>query len=294
MDSLDELVNSSGLFITDLEEISDTIASSSQLFLYDTAAISNHESVYNKAQELIIKKIQGENGAILITETILKEMFLSVSPDRYLAYLSNFSPVLYLSENNFYDFVKVDYENEAATAKFLLGSLVAFQPIQTLIEYVEQVKKENFRRAPSKVLDQFNSFFGSVSNKNKGELSLLWISSLLEKTHPNIPIHFLGIDSDLYSYVNRCYLSNSYDPIKANKKRELSISSNETLIQGIYHSYRDEQNIKYLTNLYRNEERNVLFKKITNGILVHGIKNNKFTNNEFIDSITTNNVQIIY
>lgn len=294
-ENVEELVRETGLFLTDIEEISDVIYNSEQVFLYDTVAISSHENVFYNHEKNLLRHFEKNIYPIIVTDTIAKEMrILEGDNERYLNYLAQFNKLLFIKEENFFDLIQLDYEKNGARAQFLVASEKAFSDIQPLKSAILEIKKSKFSTAEFSVLEEYNSFFNKYKDKNKGEISLLWLSNILGVIAPTVRVNFIGMDNDLYRYVNRCYFSYSYDP-NPKKPRDIMISSNDTLVQAI-HTMADviQEEFSMYLNLYRNPDRAVLFFEKIDGLKSHQLKKRKFQNNDVENLILESKIEIVY
>jgi hypothetical protein len=291
---LEDFIQTSGVFITDLDEITTTLLQATHVFLYDTAAISNHENVFFHHNENFLKHFIPPHP-ILLTDVIAKEMAIG-DKNRYSNYLSQFNKVLLIREVDFPKLLTDFYHPNELKGKFLLASEKAYADIQTIKHEIGEIRKHRFNSAESSVMDVIDSFFYAHEQKNRGELSLLWLSSVLEFLAPNLHLHFIGIDNDLYTYVHRCHLR---APLEYSKKaRDIRISSNDTFLQGIHtmNLAVPSPNLdfnKYL-DLYRNPDRNIHYFEKQNGIKSHTMKKSKFDNTILKNAICTNTIEIIY
>ncbi|MGE7219234.1 hypothetical protein ACQKJC_22385 [Priestia koreensis] len=126
------------------------------------------------------------------------------------------------------------------------ASIGAFSDLIPLKQAIQELKHDPNSKMEHDVYEQFEMFFEIISNKNKGEISLLWCSLIIGIFSPKTPINFVSRDSDLYTFVSRCYMADTY--VVTNKpKRFISLSSNETLLQSLYtlQALSDEEFLKY-------------------------------------------------
>lgn len=288
---LDQFIETETSFITDIEQIVDTIYSAERVYFYDTSAISSHEITYKKYNDLLFFTYS-ENAPILITETIANEMKLIEDRDecRYLTYLSKFSNVLYVKETDIINLLKVDYETQQARSKFLIASERAFSSIQWLKEKVDEARR-NFAVAEQIVTSAFQTFFMQNNNEHKGEISLLWVSTIVEHIAPKTKVIFAGVDHDLYDYVERCYFTSV-------KKRpfldNIYFLSNDTLLQSYFRQSHDEKRLSELIPKYRNPDRKTRFQKRVNKVLNLNQQKEKISNEDFLDFVVRDEIEIIY
>lgn len=294
---LENYVQSTGLFVTELDEIVNLLLKSKQVFLYDTAAISLHENVFYHHQVNYLEHFISDSDPVIITDTIVKEMkFLEDVEDRYLNYLKRFGKVIFIKEEDFYKLLTDFYKTNEAKGKFLAASEKAFSDILPLKNEIAEIRKNSFNRAESMVLDKFNTFFYANNEKNRGEISLLWLSSILNFVAPKLHLNFIGHDSDLFTYVHRCYLRTPLEHTQ--NLRDIRISSNDTLIQGIHtmNLATPSPNLDFegYLELYRKPDRNVFYFEKQNGIKSHNMKKGKIANNTIKDAIRKNEIEIVY
>lgn len=288
--TLDQLIQIETSFITDIEEIVDVLFEAKQVYLYDTSATSSHELAFNNHQDLTFYK-HTQGLPVLITDTIAKEMRLVEDQDfRYLTYLSKFNKVLYVKEENLIDLLKVDYELTAARSKFLIASERAFSSIQWLRERVKEAK-QSFSKSEQITLSSYQSFFMGNNNANRGEISLLWVSTVLEQLPGKIKVDFVGIDHDLYDFVERSYFSTT----KASPfSDQIYFLSNDTLLQS---HYRNNSNQKFLAELipvYRKPDRKTRYHRKVNQVLNLNQQKEKISNEDFLKLLVSNEIEIIY
>lgn len=287
--TLDEFIQSETSFITDIEEIVDVLYEMQKVYFYDNSALSSHELAYNKHQNLLFFTYS-ENAPILITDSITNEMrILEDQEYRYLAYLSNFRKVLYVKEENLLDLLKVDYELTAARRKFLIASEKAFLSIQWLKERVKK-SKQSFSRAEEIILSSYQSFFLENNNENRGEISLIWVSTIVEQLPGNIKVNFVGIDHDLYDFVERSYFSNKVSPFS----NQIYILSNDTLLQSYYRNDSDIKILSSLIPIHRMPNRKTRYHQKVNKILNLNQQKDKISNINFQQLLIDEEIEVIY
>lgn len=288
--NLDQLIHTETTFITDAEEIVDTISDHSSVFLYDTAAISAHEVCFSKSQDLALRSIT-KNSPILITETVAKEMRLVEDTEaRYLKYLMNFGKILYVKEENLLDLLKVDFEVQRSRTKFLIASDRAFSSIQLLKEKVREARN-HFSIAERKLFAAYEAFFASHDNRNKGELSLLWTAAIIEQLSGSTHVTFVGIDHDLYDYVERSYfISEKASPFT----NSITYLSNDTMIQNLYRNGMDIEALKKLIEIHRKPDRKLRYFSKINKMINPIQQKGKLTNEEFLQCLQNDAIEIIY
>ncbi|EEL47943.1 MULTISPECIES: hypothetical protein [Bacillus cereus group] len=274
-------------FITDLEEIVDIIIEKQHVYFYDTSAISSHEKAYfhhNKTLFLdFIKDVP-----IVITDVIVREMRLLEDEDRrYLNYLLQFQTVLYVEEQQLYELLKIEFNSKQAKQKFLIACEHAFSCIQPLKESVRNARS-SFANAENIIFDDYISFFVANHQKNHGEMSLLWTSCIINQLRCKLTVTFMGIDRDLFSYVESSYF------LGKKKADNIYMISNETLLQSDYIQHQNEKIMYQLVEIYRNEKRKVIYYDKKQNILQLTRQSNKLSNDEIIAKIISNQIQIIY
>ncbi|WP_138419860.1 hypothetical protein [Aquibacillus sediminis] len=288
--NLDHFIQSETNFITDIEQIVDLLYESDQVYLYDTSAISTHELAFKKYNDLLFFAYS-DDFPVLVTDTIVNEMRLIEDEDyRYLTYLSKFSKVLFVKEENLVELLKIDYEVSASKSKYLIASERAFSNIQWLREKVIEAKR-NFSSAEKLVYDAYSKFFEQNSNKNRGELSLLWVSVMLEHIAPKTKITFVGIDDDLYEFVARCYFSPpKFYPFSNN----IFFLSDDKLLQDTYQTTKDQALLLNLMTIYRNANRATRYHMRENGLMNLNRMREKINNDDYFSWVVDNKVEIIY
>lgn len=291
--NLDQLIKQSSHFITDLEEIVDIILAADQVFLYDTGSIASHERIYHSQEKNLLSYFKKDQDPIILTDTIARELKLT---ERNLSYLSQFTNVLYLHEKDFLNLIKIEIESRQATGKYVNASIGAFSDLIPLKQAIQELEHDPNSKMEYDVYEQFKMFFERIGNKNKGEISLLWCSLIIGIFSPKTPINFVSRDSDLYTFVSRCYMADPY--VVTNKpKRFISLSSNETLLQSLYalQTLSDEEFWEYLT-LYRDEpKRGIIYFEIRNGLKIQSrVQKHSFSNAELRDGLIHKNIEIVY
>ena len=96
----------------------------------------------------------------------------------------------------------------------------------------------------------------------------------------------MSIDNGLFLYVEQCCL------LGENKDYNVYIMSNETLLQIDYTQHLDGEKLHRLVEIYRNEQRKVMYFNQKDMHLVR--QSSKLSNQEIIDKITYNPIQIVY
>ncbi|TRM10673.1 hypothetical protein FH966_02470 [Lentibacillus cibarius] len=287
--ALDQFIQSETSFITDTEEIVDILYEMETVYFYDNSALSPHEMAYNKHHDLLFYNYS-ENAPILITDTIANEMrIMEDHAYRYLSYLSNFRKVLYVKEENLIDLLKVDYEITAARRKFLIASEKAFMSIQWLKERVKESKR-SFSTAEKVILCSYQSFFSENNNENRGELSLIWVSAILEQLPGNIKVNFVGIDHDLYDFVERSYFTEKVNTFS----NQIYILSNDTLLQSYYRNTTAYKALASLVPIHRFPNRKTRFHRKINKVLNLNQQKKKLTNEDFQRFLVDEEIEIIY
>ncbi|MFD3448975.1 hypothetical protein ACFDTO_30875 [Microbacteriaceae bacterium 4G12] len=280
-------------FITDLEEIIDNILEKGHVFLYDTSAISSHEKAfYHHKATLFLEHVK--DVPILITDVIAKEMRLTEDVEgRYLAYLSMFKTVLYAEERDLYTLLKVEYGASQAKQRFLIASEKSFSCIQPLRESIRKARN-TFQIAEKIIFDDYETFFANCNHKNHGEMSLLWTACILNQILSKQMITFVGVDQDLYTYVEQCYFLIGNGKRGTNTSHVIYMMSNEVLLQSYYVQQGDTEKFIELVPIYRDEHRKVMYHHRNSGILHLVRQTEKVTNAEFIEKITSDQIQMIY
>lgn len=275
------------IFITDLDDIFGIMDQASQVFLYDTVAISNHEHAFHHYGYHLLKDFIGD-ASIVITDTIYQEMKIGEEVGaRYLRYLREFNRVILIKEEQFFDFFDQMFTPKLqAINRFRICSTKAFEMIQPLAEKIEQLNEHNAR---IRVIELFKAFF--VSGKNKGEYSLFWLSLVLKTVFPRLYITFIGADRDLYNIVSY-YLNKQKVHVPTRIINEkIEIISNDSMLQALIRLGKD---VDELCRVYRNEERKLLHKEIILGITSQNIKDLSIKNELFIEKIKQQQIEVLY
>lgn len=288
--SLDQFIETETSFITDIEEIVDVLYEMKQVYLYDTSAISSHELAYHHHQDLTFNKYT-QGAPLLLTDTIAKEMRLAEDQDfRYLGYLSKFRQVLYVKEENLIDLLKVDYDLNAAKRKFLIASERAFSSIQWLRERVKDAK-QHFAKAEQMLFPAYHTFFSENEDVNRGELSLLWVSTIIEQLPGKTNVTFVGIDHDLYDFVERSYFSTTKASPFSN---DITFLSNDTLLQSHFRNNSIQNDLPRLISIYRKPDRKTRYHRKVNKVLNLNQQKEKISNEGFLQLLIRDEIEIIY
>lgn len=277
------------VFITEFNAILEVLDQAEHIFLYDTVAISKHELIYTKHNQMILKQLI-QNHPILLTRTIYNELQMNepITFKRYMDYFANFKMILIIEEIDFFALLHTEFVTAHALSKFQECSQKAFQTIQPLASEINQLQKSYH---PNQIVDKVNFYFNN--GKNKGEYSLLWISIILNKIYPNTKITFIGLDRDLYYIVDFCFFRHVDLRSELSQSTAIEIVSTDSLLQGIIRS--NQQDLDYLIKICRNDEqRKVLFKEIIGGITSNHIKERAITNTDFKVNIENKKLDIIY
>lgn len=276
-------------FTTEVQEIVDAIYEAKQVFLYDTSAISSHELIFHRHQDLPFSQhIQG--SPILITDTIARELRLADDIERrYLDYFSAFPRILYIEEEKLLDMLKVEYEVKKSKSKYLIASERSFASIQHLREQVREAK-QHFSTAEHRVLSDYQSFFAEHRNANKGELSLLWTAAMIEQLPFKTNVCFVGLDHDLYDLVDRSYSSGKNSPFAS----DITFLSNDALLQSMYRKSKDQTALSQLMPHLRNENRKVRYFSRMNGLISHRMEKTTIENGEFLKLLIEEGIEVVY
>ncbi|WP_106496153.1 hypothetical protein [Lentibacillus sp. Marseille-P4043] len=289
-ESLDQFIQTETSFITDVEEIVDILYDMGQVFLYDTSAIYSHELTFHHHNDLTFHKYT-QGFPILLTDTVAKEMRIVEDQDyRYLDYLSNFDKVLYVKEENLIDLLKLDYELGATRSKFLIASDRAFTSIQLLKEQVK-VAKQHFSKSEQMIFSAFDSFFLENGNTNRGELSLLWVSTIIEQLPGKTTVTFVGMDHGLYDFVDRSYFTTRKTSPFSNV---ITFLSNDTLLQSCYRNNPNQEALAKLIPIYRSPDRKTCYFRKVNKVLNLNQQKEKIGNKEFEQLVANDEIEIIY
>ncbi|WLR50662.1 hypothetical protein LC040_15550 [Bacillus tianshenii] len=287
---LNQFINTETSFITDIEEIVDVLDEIKEVYLYDTSGISSHELAFKNHNALLFLSY-AQNTPILITDTIAKEMRLLEDEERrYLSYLSQFNQVLYVKEENLIDLLKVDYELSAARSKFIIASERAFTSIQLLKERVKETK-QFFSKADQMIFNAYDDFLLENGNVNRGELSLLWVSTIIEQLPGQTQVTFVGMDHDLYDFVERSYFSTTKASPFSN---DIYFSSNDRLLYSTYSSNSHQQDFAQLISIYRKADRKTRYFKKVNKLLNLNQQKEKISNSDFQHMVMNDGIEVIY
>ena len=289
--TLDEFINTATNFITDIEKIVDTISEANQVYLYDTSSISSHELAFYNYQDLSFLRY-AEGSPIILTDTIVNETrMIEDTENRYLTYFSNFKTILYIKEADLLKLLKIDFETIEAKKKYLIASEKAFSSIQFLKDAVKNTRKQFTQNIDEILYTTYHSFFNAAHNANRGEISLVWLSTIIEHLPGNTRVSFMGIDSDLKDFVERCYMSNQKHSHFA---KEITLCSNETLLQSLYKMDRNPQQLQQLIHIYRSPDRKTYYYKKIKNILTLIPQTEKITNEDFFKALIQEDIEIIY
>lgn len=289
--TLDEFIQTTTNFITDIEEIVDIMSEANQVYLYDTSAISSHELGFFQHHDLSFLRYT-EGSPLILTETILKETrILEDTENRYSTYFSKFKTVLYIKESDLLELLKVDFETTEAKQKYLIASEKAFSSIQLLKEAVKSTRKQFTQKIDVILYAAYDAFFSAAHQTNRGEISLVWLSTIIEHLPGNTRVVFMGIDSDLKDFVERCYMSSHRHSHFA---KEITLCSNETLLQSLYKMNRNQQELQRLITIYRNPQRKTYYYKKIKKVLTLIPQAEKMSNALFLNAVIQEDIEIIY
>lgn len=294
--SLQLLIEKETTFVTDFEEIVDYIIDAGHVFLYDTSTVSSHELAFNNFNDLFFPEF-ASGVPILLTETIAKELCLTEDIEkRYLNYLTNFSKVLYIREEDLMVLLKVEFQTDNARKHYLIGTEIAFSTIQSLKEAVKEARR-NFARAENIIYDKYVNFFNGKSGENQGELSLIWAASIIKQLPAPIDVTFISIDNDIYDYVERSFFHFGHNIGGSNKNKlakNIYIASNDTMLQSFYNTRLDADQMATLISWYRYPDRKVIYQEKNKGLLNWTRQKEKISNPDFKEKVVNDQIQIIY
>jgi hypothetical protein len=277
------------LFVTEIDDIYNILLEEELVFLYDTVAISHHEKSFYKYNENIVKEYS-RHHPILLTETIFNELRIEEDTEgRYEDFLRQFPLVIVLSEEDFPKMLaKIFSSSKHIFAKFRESAVICFQTFVDLSNSFS--RKEDI----NDIMTEYHDFFDG--KKNKGEYSLLWLSNILRWINPNLQIHFMGVDRDLYSIVYHCYFRHeSFEKLLRRKAAKVEIMSTDSLLFGfaIQKSF-SEETLKDLCTKYREENRKLLYKEVKSGIPSHHLLDKKITNDNFVLDSLESRIIVVY
>ncbi|MFC7063140.1 hypothetical protein [Halobacillus seohaensis] len=211
--------------------------------------------------------------------------------NRYLNYLSQFSKVLYIKEESLIDLLKVDYELDAARSKFIIASERALSSLQYLKEQVKE-SRQHFSKVDQLIFSAYDSFFTEKMDANRGELSLLWASAIIEQLPGNSKVTFVGMDHDLYDFVERSYFSITKASPFSNDRY---FFSNDALLYGTYRSDSNQEDFAQLISIYREPDRKSrYFKKVNKFLNINQQIKEKISNSDFQYMVTYDEIEIVY
>lgn len=281
------------LFVTNIEEILEILDDAKRVLLYDTVAISSHKLAYRRSRSLLLPYFQKPGDVVIMTRTIQKELEEGDETGEYRSYLQNFAPILVVKEADFIKILEEDYHPMQAKNKLKDACSEAFSTIQPLQKAIQELDRN---RLEVRALDLYDSIFASNNDVNKGEYSLLWLSLVLRKRLANeLNIRFIGMDSDLFVIVERCYFTPEKILDVSGRHGEVDIVSTETLLQGVYRLNGSEEELTNLTHAFRHDQhRRIWVREINVGIPSRMPIRKAMINGEFVDLVTKKQIEVVY
>ena len=281
------------LFVTNIEEILEILDDAKRVLLYDTVAISSHKLAYRRSRSLLLPYFQKPGDVVIMTRTIQKELEEGDETGEYRSYLQNFAPILVVKEADFIKILEEDYHPMQAKNKLKDACSEAFSTIQPLQKAIQELDRN---RLEVRALDLYDSIFASNNDVNKGEYSLLWLSLVLRKRLANeLNIRFIGMDSDLFVIVERCYFTPEKILDVSGRHGEVDIVSTETLLQGVYRLNGSEKELTNLTHAFRHDQhRRIWVREINVGIPSRMPIRKAMINGEFVDLVTKKQIEVVY
>lgn len=277
------------LFITDIEQIKAILKKNETVYLYDTVLIAQHEKIFHETGHKLLCDFVS-NTPVLITETVYKELSLANQSERglsarYLAYLSQFKQVLYLSEQHLFELVRYKY------SKGILPNMIKILKVvfKTRVSFTHTLDTSSISSEEALLALLHQDF---TDGKDYGEYSLIWTAFVIQEVYNKINCHFIGADNDLF----RLYISSYKQDAWLTPKqpvRKAWVSSTETILASTLLNTDDEQ----FVHTYRHPHvasRKLIYQEYLNGILSLQYLSKTFDNRDFIDKVKNKKVHIIY
>lgn len=277
------------LFITDLEQIKALLKTNESIYLYDTVLIAQHEKIFHETGARLLCDFVMETP-VIITETVYNELARvhhskQGLSERYIAYLSEFPQVLYLSEQYLFELIRYKYPkgvlpNMIKILKAAFKTRVSFtQCLDTAVVSSEEA-----------LLALLHKDF--ADGKDYGEYSLIWTAFVIQEIYNKMNCHFIGADNDLFRLYMSSYKQDAWVMPKQPIKKAW-ISSTETILAARLLDSGDEHDI----HMYRHPHvasRKLIYHEYLNGILSLQYLSKPFDNTTFIDCVKLKHVHIIY
>lgn len=277
------------LFITDLDEIKSLLKTNELIYLYDTVLIAQHEKIFHQTGARLLCDFV-KAAPVIITEAVYNELARANSStiglsDRYVAYLSQFQQVLYLSESHLFELIRYKYP-KGVLPNMLKILKAAFKTRVSFTQYLDSVAISSEEAVLALLHEDF------ADGKDYGEYSLIWTAFVIQEIYQKMNCHFIGADNDLFRLYMSSYQHDAWTKQKQTMKKAW-ISSTETILAAMLLDRGDEQMI----HVYRHAHvasRKLIYHEYLHGILSLQYASKPFSNMEFIHAIKQKHVHIVY
>lgn len=277
------------LFVTDLDEIKSLLKTNELIYLYDTVLIAQHEKIFHQTGARLLCDFV-KAAPVIITEAVYNELARANSStiglsDRYVAYLSQFQQVLYLSESHLFELIRYKYP-KGVLPNMLKILKAAFKTRVSFTQYLDSVAISSEEAVLALLHEDF------ADGKDYGEYSLIWTAFVIQEIYQKMNCHFIGADNDLFRLYMSSYQHDAWTKQKQTMKKAW-ISSTETILAAMLLDRGDEQMI----HVYRHAHvasRKLIYHKYLHGILSLQYASKPFSNMEFIHAIKQKHVHIVY
>lgn len=277
------------LFITDLDEIKSLLKTNELIYLYDTVLIAQHEKIFHQTGARLLCDFV-KAAPVIITEAVYNELARANSStiglsDRYVAYLSQFQQVLYLSESHLFELIRYKYP-KGVLPNMLKILKAAFKTRVSFTQYLDSVAISSEEAVLALLHEDF------ADGKDYGEYSLIWTAFVIQEIYQKMNCHFIGADNDLFRLYMSSYQHDAWTKQKQTMKKAW-ISSTETILAAMLLDRGDEQMI----HVYRHAHvasRKLIYHEYLHGILSLQYASKPFSNMEFIHAVKQKHVHIVY
>lgn len=275
------------MIIRDRADIYHTIKEESVFFLYDTVALSHHQSVFNQTGLKTVRDSFTKHHPICLSQTIFDEIKYEKNAG-YEQYFKTFPLIMIIDESFFPDLLKKVFENEHQVCRWLKKTAVkVFKPMNALHHELKQQKKAE------EIIAVYHRFF-QKNSKNKGEYSLIWLSQIIQLIKPTSHIRFISEDRDVYKLGYYCFLANSYFEEQLASDGNIGFLSSDVMLERLIREDEPDATVATLCRCYRDPNRKVLYHERIGGIEDIITKEQAFSNASFIDQIRKDKIHIVY
>ena len=183
------------LFITDLNQIKSILKTNESIYLYDTVLIAQHEKIFHQTGARLLCDFVADTP-VIVTETVYNELAHANESERglserYIAYLSAFEQVLYLSEQHLFELIRYKY------LKGVLPNMIKIlkAAFKTRVSFTQRLDTTAISSEEALLAFLHEDF---ADGKDYGEYSLIWTAFVIQEIYSKINCDFIGADYDLF------------------------------------------------------------------------------------------------